>query len=76
MIKRIHILSLISVVNLTSFFAQNTLIPDPNFEQKLISLGYDSGTPDGSVPTANILGNALSMLPPFYGYRHASRRGF
>jgi len=31
-----------------------TLIPDANFEQALINLGYDTGTPDGSVPTANI----------------------
>jgi hypothetical protein len=31
-----------------------TLIPDANFEQALINLGYDTGTPNGSVPTANI----------------------
>jgi len=31
-----------------------TIIPDPNFEQKLINLGYDTGTPNGFVPTANI----------------------
>ena len=31
-----------------------TLIPDANFEQALINLGYDMGTPNGSVPTANI----------------------
>ncbi len=29
-------------------------IPDANFEQALIDLGYDTGTPDGSVPSANI----------------------
>ena len=34
--------------------AQTTLIPDANFEQALIDRGYDTGTPDGSVPTANI----------------------
>lgn len=34
--------------------AQTTLIPDANFEQALIDLGYDTGTPDGSVPTGNI----------------------
>ena len=33
--------------------AQNTLIPDTNFEQRLINLGYDSLL-DGSVLTANI----------------------
>jgi Leucine-rich repeat (LRR) protein len=31
-----------------------TLIPDANFEQALINLGYDTGTPNGSVSTANI----------------------
>jgi len=31
-----------------------TLILDANFEQALINLGYDIGTPNGSVPTANI----------------------
>jgi len=33
---------------------QLTLIPDANFEQALINLGYDTGVPDGKVPTANI----------------------
>ncbi|PBJ11436.1 T9SS type A sorting domain-containing protein [Flavobacterium sp. ACN6] len=31
-----------------------TLIPDINFENKLIALGFDSGTPDGKVLTSNI----------------------
>ncbi|WP_308991734.1 T9SS type B sorting domain-containing protein [Mariniflexile litorale] len=34
--------------------AQNTAIPDTNFEQTLIDLGYDSGPINGLVPTANI----------------------
>ena len=37
-------------------FSQTTLIPNPNFEQALIDLGYDSGTINGSVPTADISG--------------------
>jgi len=41
-------------------FGQNTLIPDPNFEQALIDLGYDSPPINGSVPTANI--NNLTSL--------------
>ncbi len=40
--------------------AQITLIPDANFEQALITLGYDTGTPDGSVLTANI--NTVTYL--------------
>ena len=39
-----------------SGFSQTTLIPDPNFEQALIDLGYDSPPINGSVPTANISG--------------------
>ena len=34
--------------------SQGTLIPDANFEQALINLGYDVGTPNGWVPTSNI----------------------
>lgn len=41
-------------------YSQNTAIPDPNFEQVLIDLGYDSGTIDGFVPTANI--NTITEL--------------
>ncbi|KAF2328450.1 T9SS type A sorting domain-containing protein [Flavobacterium nitrogenifigens] len=37
-----------------SFYAQSTLIPDLNFENKLIKLGIDSGTPDGKVLTSRI----------------------
>jgi len=37
-----------------------TLIPDANFEQALINLGYDTGSPNGSVPTANI--NTITTL--------------
>jgi len=35
-------------------FAQTTYIPDDNFEQELINLGFDSGPLDDYVPTANI----------------------
>jgi Leucine-rich repeat (LRR) protein len=37
-------------------FSQNTSIPDSNFEQALIDLGYDTAPINGSVPTANISG--------------------
>lgn len=40
--------------------SQNTTIPDSNFEQALIDLGYDSGVIDGVVPTANI--NSVTNL--------------
>ena len=44
-----------AVVLLVSFstFGQTTLIPDPNFEQALIDLGYDNVL-DGQVLTNNI----------------------
>ena len=41
-------------------FGQTTSIPDPNFEQRLIDMGYDSGTLNGEVPTANI--NTITTL--------------
>ena len=41
-------------------FCQTTLIPDPNFEQALIDLGYDTPPINGSVPTANI--NNVTIL--------------
>lgn len=50
------ITTLLAILIATTLFAQTTNIPDPNFEQALIDLGYDSGTIDGSVPTANISG--------------------
>ncbi len=49
-----NILLIISITFALNTFSQTTLIPDPNFEQALIGLGYDTGSPDGSVPTANI----------------------
>ncbi len=41
-------------------YAQNTFVPDDNFEQALINLGYDSGALDNQVPTANI--NTITSL--------------
>ena len=40
--------------------AQNTSVPDDNFEAALIALGYDSGPLDDVVPTANI--NTVNIL--------------
>ncbi|MTH15275.1 T9SS type A sorting domain-containing protein [Flavobacterium sp. LC2016-01] len=37
-----------------SIYAQYTAIPDVNFEQKLIALGFDSGVTDGKVLTTNV----------------------
>ncbi|WP_445958180.1 hypothetical protein [Yeosuana sp.] len=36
--------------------SQNTFVPDDNFEQALIDLGYDVGPLDDFVPTTNICG--------------------
>lgn len=50
-------LLLIAIVTITTILsAQNTYVPDDNFEQALIDLGYDSGPLDDYVPTANISG--------------------
>jgi Secretion system C-terminal sorting domain len=50
--KKLLLLPIVLIAVITK--AQFTLIPDVNFEQKLISLGYDSGPPNGVVPTNNI----------------------
>ncbi|CAL2088989.1 conserved protein of unknown function precursor containing a T9SS type A C-terminal secretion signal [Tenacibaculum sp. 190524A02b] len=47
----------------TVTFAQNTYVPDDNFEQALIDLGYDAGPLDDYVPTANI--NTITELNLF-----------
>ncbi len=41
-------------------YTQNTFVPDDDFEQALIDLGYDSGPLDDLVLTANI--NAIINL--------------
>ncbi len=51
--KKIY-LSLTICLLINSLAAQITLIPDTNFENHLISQGFDSGVPDGIVLTANI----------------------
>jgi hypothetical protein len=48
-------LLLLSIFLSVNLFGQTTAIPDLNFEQYLITLGYDSGTPDGTVITADII---------------------
>ncbi len=39
--------------------SQNIFVPDDNFEQALIDLGYDSGVLDDSIPSTNV--NSLSL---------------
>lgn len=53
---RFAILAILLAFAPLALIAQTTAIPDPVFEQALINAGYDSGVPDGSVPTANISG--------------------
>lgn len=50
--KNAYLILLLCVVS--EGYSQFTLIPDTNFEQVIINMGYDSGVPDGSVPTSNI----------------------
>jgi Leucine-rich repeat (LRR) protein len=44
----------VSVIDVATIGAQYTLIPDVNFEEKLIALGIDSGETDGKVLTSSI----------------------
>jgi hypothetical protein len=49
------LLSFLLTITLSNLvMGQITAVPDVNFEQALINLGYDFGTPDGTVITANI----------------------
>ena len=48
------ILFLLTVFTPSLIIAQNTAIPDSNFEQALIDVWLDSPPLNGSVPTANI----------------------
>ncbi|MHC0439744.1 leucine-rich repeat domain-containing protein [Flavobacterium sp. 3-210] len=50
----------ISMVDITEIPVQYTLIPDVNFEKKLIALGIDSGATDGKVLTSKVA--ALTFL--------------
>jgi len=50
----LYIIVFIALAQGHQCFSQTTAVPDVNFEQALIDLGHDSGTPDGEVPTANI----------------------
>ena len=44
----------VSVVDIDEDLLKTVLIPDINFEKKLISLGIDSGIPDGKVLNINV----------------------
>ncbi len=48
------LLILVTSMLFTKSFSQNTYVPDDNFEQALINLGYDTLPLNDSVPTANI----------------------
>jgi Leucine-rich repeat (LRR) protein len=48
------LLSILFTISIVVLNAQTTVIPDANFEQALIDLGYDSGPIDGSVLTTSI----------------------
>ncbi len=54
-IKHISLFVLFALSS-AALFSQNTYVPDDNFEQLLIDLGYDSGPLDDYVLTANING--------------------
>ncbi len=55
-VNRKYFCSLVFVLLSCIGISQNTSVPDDNFEQRLIDLGYDSGPLDNLVLTANING--------------------
>jgi hypothetical protein len=48
------LLTIFTITLSTATIGQTTSIPDANFEQALIDLGLDTGTPDGNVLTASV----------------------
>ena len=54
MLNKINVFTLCLFLIGIHCVSQNTFIPDDNFEQALIDLGYDSGPLDDFVPTTNI----------------------
>lgn len=52
--KKVLLFLTVSILLTKLSFAQLTYVPDDNFEQALIDLGYDSGALDDYVPTVNI----------------------
>ncbi|QGY46221.1 T9SS type A sorting domain-containing protein [Maribellus comscasis] len=59
--KRVNLLfAFLLFFTFANLNAQNTYVPDDNFEQALIDLGYDSGELNDSVPTVNI--DTLTIL--------------
>ncbi|MFD1616206.1 T9SS type B sorting domain-containing protein [Gelatiniphilus marinus] len=54
MVYKINFFTLCLFLISTFCASQNTFVPDDNFEQALINLGFDSGPLDDFVPTANI----------------------
>jgi Leucine-rich repeat (LRR) protein len=52
--KKSFLFLLISLAFTVLSLAQNTYVPDDNFEQALIDLGYDTPPLNNYVPTANI----------------------
>jgi len=57
---KIYPLLFLLMITLNDLLAQMTAIPDVLFEEALIDLGIDSGTPDGLVLTADI--NTIRVL--------------
>ncbi|WOD45003.1 T9SS type B sorting domain-containing protein [Hwangdonia lutea] len=60
MVNKINFFTLYLFLISSYCISQNTFVPDDNFEQALINLGYDSGALDDFVPTANI--NTITEL--------------
>ena len=53
-VNNVYIFLYFLILSSYASFSQNTFIPDSNFEQALIDLGYDSAPLDSFIPTANI----------------------
>lgn len=78
--KKLFTLSALLMIS-PILFAQKTYVPDDQFEQVLIDLGYDSGALDDSVATSNIItvtsldvkGKNISDLTGIEGFQALTR---
>lgn len=70
-----HLISVTVFFISTLNYAQNTYIPDDNFEQALINLGYDVGPLNDYIPTANINTITDLDLSPFFNNKISNLKG-
>ena len=73
--RQFYLFLLLAFISLNAN-AQLTYVPDDNFEQALINLGYDSGILNDYVPTINISGVSILNVDDFNAVHFCGRCSF